>query len=1007
MNKNKTKKVKQTCYFLSLAAVIFGFAVPFSLLAAGPALLSPTDAFKWYEFGKVNISATSSNENPTAGSVLPLSFSIKNQTKFPITEGTLYVKIYRERENNSKKDYFKEVPTKEELNQGVMLIDQFFVAENLALDKGGTINLKHDYTIPSDALGGRYKVVSYFQSIKKMNLQGLSFTDDVPGGIYYYQVSNPNQSGTVEFDRGNVNVNGELYDFNSMLKIYGADEEVKVSALISNATNSSQRVSILRSFYSWDGLDEKNNFGNEKDEMVLAPGEKKNLEFSVPKTVHPVTYVMVDAKWGDNSHSMINIRFARNVDIEARINSIGITEFPLKTGAAANIFVTAHEVKQMVDFDSMFDENGEIMQPGHSKNQAKYRIDATLKDEDQSILQSYFYEGNLSQDVSGYESNFNPAENYNYLVLEAKLTNLNTKKVMDTVSITYYCQNKNFIGCSDNANFSKQGSVGVPKEEATKKSGFFGSAGGAITAIIVLIVFLALAFYLKAKKIVAFLLFVLTASLMWGFLSVSNAKADSISYSPGATPRMVFKSPLYVKTNGYNYFWMNLSSLNWNITYSAVPTSDLAGLNPLPSGSSLNRGDSFYITDTTHSNANAIFYTQSGSYADTPYGYFRANAARDNTLWNSVYSSSYNEMMSTSFSFNPLNNMTVGSGTNTFNYNTCTSTSQGAVSMIQDANAAITCVASGTPYVWKCTVQSFTAATSGTVKMVYGCTYGSLYYKAWRQGQTNSTAGSCANRTVVCNYYEGRFQTKLFGSAEYGFNIPDGVCDTVNQGGYEFPGNDGCMSTCTHTGPSACNAGNGTDYEYRPIVPQQEITFTYNINQPDFAISSFTANPASGDAPLNGVQLTTTLVTSPPNAFPSGTAVYSYDCNNGQTFSDSIAAAVGSFTPVSPHTCNYNPAVVTTYHPTVTVTIGSLVKSAQATVTVNPVTASVSCGTATNERHCLASQYTSNLCENSSVHDSPTESNGLFNWTCGDGSVACSAEKYCSTDAVWQELPSF
>jgi hypothetical protein len=67
-----------------------------------------------------------------------------------------------------------------------------------------------------------------------------------------------------------------------------------------------------------------------------------------------------------------------------------------------------------------------------------------------------------------------------------------------------------------------------------------------------------------------------------------------------------------------------------------------------------------------------------------------------------------------------------------------------------------------------------------------------------------------------------------------------------------------------------------------------------------------------------------------------------------------------------------------------------------------PPSVPVSCGRAINERFCLASQII-DLCENGSVHDSPTELNGLFNWTCGDGSVACSAEKYCQTDAVWQE----
>jgi hypothetical protein len=1014
----------KNCFLPSV--LLAGFLLPAHFSAAESKNLELTDAFKWYEFGKMNMEIASSVSSPEAGAVLPLSINIKNQTKFPITEGTLYLKIYREKEADKNKDYFKQVPTKEELNDGLALVDQFFAAENLTIDKNGAITLKYDYQIPNDARGGKYKIQAYFQSIRKINLQGLSFTDDVPGCTYYFQIKNSRQTGAVEFNRGNVTVNGKLYEFNSFIETYGADEEVKISAQISNTTDSSQKVALSSDYYSWDGLDEKNNFGHEKADITLAAGEKKKIEFVVPKADHPVTYVTVRADWGGNSHSIFNVRFARGVPVEARINSLGLTQFPLKLDDQANIFVTAHEINSSAGL-FMLEKNG-MSQEELEKTQPGYKLEAAIEDENGRTLQSYVYEGKLASEVLGFESDFSAKENYNFLVLKAKLTNTLTNKLIDSAAITYYCKNKNFSGCWSNADLSKRESFDIPTgnvspEKTDQKEKGGGASNKPWVAIIVLIILLAVAFVLKTRKIIIFLI-LFSGSLLFGIIQTAPvAKAASVSYAPGSIPRPILRMPLYWQVQ-YKYWWMRVQSLTWNTTYDADATRDIAGTIPLLSGSTLNPGDIFYITDKTHLNASAIFYNMVGGQYDTPYGYFKANADKDVSRWDTLRLSDYGTRASglwpleirMSLSFNTFDpslpsssKMIALGGAGSASYNNCTGTSLGTSSETPDASSPITCLPSGTPYIWTCTVNP-TAATAGSVKMIYGCTYGALYYKAWWDSMINNTSGSCTDPAQECHYYEGLFQQKLYqapGSSFFG--IPSGTCGLATSADdYSFPGPDGCRGACLPPiGLSECTSLNGTNYEYRPIIPQREIPFNFIISQDNYTVGlevskdgSAWGSSVAGDVPLNNVQLRATLTADP--TMPAGNADFTFDCGNGTSYvHNGVSVSAGS--PYTlPEKCNYGSDG--SYTAKVTVTKGG--KTHEGTSNVN-VSLPVSCGSAciNNPVYCLAPEE-AGLCSSGAAYSAIDDSDpSKFSWTCTNGStVSCHVDRRCSTEAVWKEV---
>jgi hypothetical protein len=96
----------------------------------------------------------------SAVSGVPITFNgtIKNANPYPIVDGSVYVKILRQR-GNGEKDA-----------NGPDVVDQFYAADNLTIPANGEIPISINWNIPSYAVSGEYKIATFFGMLSDRSL---------------------------------------------------------------------------------------------------------------------------------------------------------------------------------------------------------------------------------------------------------------------------------------------------------------------------------------------------------------------------------------------------------------------------------------------------------------------------------------------------------------------------------------------------------------------------------------------------------------------------------------------------------------------------------------------------------------------------------------------------------------------------------------------------------------------------------------------------------------------
>ena len=135
------------------------------------------NCFDYYHFGSVQVDVTPSVASTVSGVPITFTGTIKNANTYPIVDGAVYVKIFRQR-GNGEKDA-----------NGPDVVDQFYALEGIDLPAGGSKPVNITWNVPAYAASGNYKVATFFTVSHKFNLLGLPFTDDVVGNTASFKVS--------------------------------------------------------------------------------------------------------------------------------------------------------------------------------------------------------------------------------------------------------------------------------------------------------------------------------------------------------------------------------------------------------------------------------------------------------------------------------------------------------------------------------------------------------------------------------------------------------------------------------------------------------------------------------------------------------------------------------------------------------------------------------------------------------------------------------------------------
>ncbi len=369
--------------------------------------------FDYYDFGSVEVPLTPSVRTASPGSRVVFTGVIKNTNPYPIVDGALYIKIFKE-------------DTSTVAGNTSEVVDQFFVKEDMSLVASSSQDISFEWEVPTYARTGTYRLGTYFVTSKKFNLLGLSFTDDVIGNSTAFGVAGDVDEG-VEFDKQQTLLNGQQYHFAAFPPKVEKEEPVEVSLRIDNDTNQEKQVQVSWELYKWDALD-PTNLISEKRQTVKVPSGGDSVTYRVTDSSHSVYYLVATLEYKDTK-SIIATRFVRRGVNEARINFPSLTAFPLQKGNEATVFACLHNTGQADIVDNI-------------------RFTMSLVDRDSGEeVHSYAYEGYVTNSMMALKDDFKADRNINNLLLIANIYQDGVK--VDSAEVEYRCGDIDSAMCSE------------------------------------------------------------------------------------------------------------------------------------------------------------------------------------------------------------------------------------------------------------------------------------------------------------------------------------------------------------------------------------------------------------------------------------------------------------------------------------------------------------------------------------------------------------------------------
>jgi hypothetical protein len=538
--------------------------------------------FDYYTFGSLDTAIEASNKETVPGATITFSGTVTNQNPYPVVDGDLWVKIFREDESTM------------ENNNGNPIVDQFKVRDAMLLKANEAQTIQYEWKVPLNARAGSYYAAYYFTTNDQYSLAGLLFSDDVIGGRSSFMLSGETEMGIAELQKNGTTLNGEPYQHVAFPPIFEKNDPVKVSANISNPTDKEKRIPVQWNQYAWDGQKE-GNLRNVKTELVvLAPGETKAVTYDAVGQPETVTFITATAQ-DLESRSILNFRFARSGLTEAKTAFTGLNKFPVPAGEEAMFFTCAHTVSTEGAFVGVSPAMGE-------KN--IYDITLRVKTLGGEVLHEQTFNVPLTGTVAGFGLPYAPEAGLDAVVVESVLALHGN--VLETNTVTYDCAALDPTTC-----FSKGGSA----------SSLFTYMKLFLIALLVIVLGVLGYLFMKNRKrqgpnIVAVLaLCLLSAATL--FPGVSEGKTDTaFGFTSSPTHPLL---PTYMNDNGlavdYNVTYeVNIRNLTTNTLMTdgeTIPTGTIIRIEPRPRSATGNT-----TTD--------ISWSSSGGFMGTPYGFWNA-----------------------------------------------------------------------------------------------------------------------------------------------------------------------------------------------------------------------------------------------------------------------------------------------------------------------------------------------------------------------------------------------
>ncbi len=546
--------------------------------------------FDYYTFNSVTTNISSRTSSAVSGSNITFFGDIKNNNPYPIVEGTLYVKI------------FKNIGDEKNPN-GPDVVDQFVVRDNISLSAQGSLPIEFSWKIPTHAVSGDYRIVTYFTSDKKFNLQGLSFTDDIVGNSFDFDVAGE-QEGGIMFDKSSVQINGDPYYFAAYPPRISKELSANISLDILNNTDTNQKSVITWKLYKWDAMSPDNLIREFTTNALIEADSIEKISVMIEEDDDPV-YLLVGEISYQDAKSIVNIRYVREGVDKVRLNYPGVTSYPIIKGQNTTVFTCLHNAGQSPKVDN----NKVVLQ---------------IKDTKGRVIESYTYEGEVTGDMMAVKKDFKPKTTLDKFSVYAAI--YTDGKLVDESSMEYNCADIDPSSCS-------QKQFGLLLEIVI----------GLGALLIVLIVSILIRRKILKQKTVEIVLIVLLIGSSIVFLDFKPK--DSIAQTPlpaglvnpeiTSASRQVVWSTTVIKDFVYFFNWSGetgattgwfsaLSNPNISVKYNTkIVNTDTN--QEISEGASVSEGDNLRLQFIPH-HPYDIYWFGTGYSGDSPYGEWRNNA---------------------------------------------------------------------------------------------------------------------------------------------------------------------------------------------------------------------------------------------------------------------------------------------------------------------------------------------------------------------------------------------
>lgn len=365
-------------------------------------ILTPVNFTDYYHYGSVVAEINAQTPLISAGTPLTFKINVKNNNDYPIADGRLYIKIFRQQATTTA--------------NGPYVVESTFLPNVLTIKAGETVSLPYVWQTPANAVSGNYRISTYVIAGKDTNLSGLPFMDDITGSTYDFSVRGTNE--TVQFDKNNVFLNGYKYYFATFPPIVDSKVPIVIKAPITNTTKNVAVVKVTWKTYYWSQIDSDGTglIGTKEANYTVLPNQKNEISYTVNDINKSVYYVEGTLTNGETK-SIIGLRFARVSNDSLRVNFSTPLSYPLKSGVPAFIFTSVHNTADW--------------------SIPNVKTVLTVKDGNGNSVYDSSYTGDVSGNILGLKDSFTPKKDYTSFSLETKV--YDGDKLVETISTKYDC----------------------------------------------------------------------------------------------------------------------------------------------------------------------------------------------------------------------------------------------------------------------------------------------------------------------------------------------------------------------------------------------------------------------------------------------------------------------------------------------------------------------------------------------------------------------------------------